>query len=115
DRSVSPNPERLFLARHSVRRSVCRNLYRPWRGPAHGGLQPASRHRASGLDFHRTKPVLLYSGSRRIIRANWAIAVTSWYTVPAKNGQNTSSQTMLYNCNSMAAMPKVRTEEKQIA
>ena len=51
NRSVGPNPERLFLARYSVRQPVCGNLYRPWPGPAHGGLQPASRYRTGEVDF----------------------------------------------------------------
>ena len=41
-----------------------------------------------------------------IIRANWAIAVRSWYTIPAKNGQNTPGNEILYTCKNMAATPK---------
>src|SRR5262245_40965581 len=55
---------------------------------------------------------LPYSGSRRIIRANWAIAVTSWYTIPAKNGQNAPSNAMLYNCRSIAAIAENSEQEK---
>jgi hypothetical protein len=54
-------------------------------------------------DMNRER--LLYSGTRRIIQANWAVAVKSWYTNPAKNDQNTPGNAMLNTCKSMAVTP----------
>jgi len=46
------------------------------------------------------------------MRANWNTAVTSWKTIPAKNGQNAPRKTMLYNCNTIAALPRIPNRYK---
>ena len=41
------------------------------------------------------------------MRANWNTAVTSWKTIPVKNGQNAPRNAVLYNCKRVAAIPKI--------
>jgi hypothetical protein len=101
-----PGTTRLQLARRQVRERFIDILHAVRTRTAHSGLRPPRPHRTGGVNSARCRRFLLYSGRRRIIRANWVIAVTSWYTIPAKNGQNAASNTTLYNCKSRVAIPK---------